>query len=381
MLVRHNVRGLRLAVLSALAFVFLACSSSGSGGGPSSSGEPAAPNVASTKAADLRTRLDLLLGEQVMIIAKESAAAVNHTDDYAGYTALLTTNSNDLADMMRRAFGATTAARFSQQWNLQNGYFVDYAIGVVSHNDTKSSGAIASLKTDFVPQFSQLMSDASRLPLDPVTQLTTQQMLQNKAFIDDAFAQKFGAFYTDLHTAYAQTSRLGDALAGQIAHEFPDKFPGDPEAHAVDVRVSLNLLLQEHSYLATMATSAVAAGRTAEKPASTAGLASNANMLGTLFATSFGNAAGTQFDRVWSARDAALIGYASGDAASKSALTETFVAAFASLAHVNQTPVASQVDATIKVIDEQRAKSLKTIAGDDRMAAGSMQPLADSIQG
>ena len=381
MLVRHNVRGLRLAVLSALAFVLLACSNSGSEGGPSSSGEPAALNVASTQAADLRTRLDLLLGEQVMIIAKESVAAVNHTDDYAGYTALLTTNSNDLADVMRRAFGATTAARFSQAWNLQNGYFVDYAIGVVSHNDTKASGAIASLKTDFVPQFSQLMSDASRLPLDPVTQLTTQQMLQNKAFIDDAFAQKFSAFYTDLHTAYAQSSRLGDALAGQIAHEFPDKFPGDPEAHAVDVRVSLNLLLQEHSYLATMATGAAVAGRAAEKPASTAALAANANMLGTLFATSFGNAAGTQFDRVWSARDAALIGYASGDAASKSALTETFVGAFASLAHVNQTPVASQVDATIKVIDEQRAKSLKTIAGDDRMAAGSMQPLADSIQG
>ncbi len=55
--------------------------------------------------------------------------------------------------------------------------------------------------------------------------------------------------------------------------------------------------------------------------------------------------------------------------------------AFASLAHVNQTPVASQVDATIKVIDEQRAKSLKTIAGDDRVAASSMQPVADSIQG
>ena len=372
---------MRLATLGSLVFVLLACSNSGSGGGPSSSGEPAAPNLASTQAADLRTRLDLLLGEQVMIIAKESVAAVNHTDDYAGYTALLTTNSNDLADVMRRAFGATTAARFSQAWNLQNGYFVDYAIGVVSHNDTKSSGAIASLKTDFVPQFSQLMSDASRLPLDPVTQLTIQQMLQNKAFIDDAFAQKFSAFYTDLHTSYAQSSRLGDALAGQIAHEFPDKFPGDPEAHAVDVRVSLNLLLQEHSYLATMATGAVAAGRSAERPAAGAALAANANMLGTLFATSFGNAAGTQFDRVWSARDAALIGYASGDAASKSALTETFVGAFASLAHVNQTPVASQVDATIKVIDEQRAKSLKTIAGDDRMASGSMQPLADSIQG
>src|SRR5439155_672078 len=98
-------------------------------------------SVAGTQAADLRTRLDLLLGEQVMIVAKESAAAVNHSDDYAGYTALLTANSSDLADLMRRAFGNSAAAQLAQQWNVQNGYLVDYAIAVVTHNDGKASCA------------------------------------------------------------------------------------------------------------------------------------------------------------------------------------------------------------------------------------------------
>ena len=104
-------------------------------------------------------------------------------------------------------------------------------------------------------------------------------------------------------------------------------------------------------------------------------------MLGTVFATNFGNSVGTQFDKVWTARDAALVAYASGDTAAKQSLTETFVASFAPLAKAGTSQVASQVDATLKVIDDQRAKAAKTIAGDDRAAATSIQPIADSIEG
>ena len=316
-----------------------------------------------------------------MIVAKESAAAVNHSDEYAGYTGLLATNSADLAALFGRAFGTTTSAQLAQTWNLQNGYLVDYAIGVVTHNDAKANGAMSGLTNGFVPQFAQLISAASRMPLDPVTQLTSQQVLEDKAFIDDLFAGHYATYYADLHRAYAQTSRFGDALAAQIAQDFPDKFPGDPSAHRLDVRVSLNELLQEHSYLATMATDSVIANRGAEKTAAQAGLAANADMLGTVFATNFGNSVGTQFDKVWTARDAALVAYASGDTAAKQSLTETFVASFAPMAKAGTSQVASQVDATLKVIDDQRAKAAKTIAGDDRAAATSMQPIADSIEG
>jgi len=146
-----------------LGILALACNPTG--GGQTPGGSSPAASVAGTQAADLRTRLDLLLGEHVMIVAKESAAAVNHSDDYAGYTALLTANSSDLADLMRRAFGNSAAAQLAQQWNVQNGYLVDYAIAVVTHNDGKASGAMSGLTNGFVPQFAQLVSDVSQLPL------------------------------------------------------------------------------------------------------------------------------------------------------------------------------------------------------------------------
>ena len=357
--------------------MLLACSNNSEGQTPAAT-PSASPNVAATQAADLRTHLDLLLSEQVMIVAKETAAAVNHSDAYAGYTALLTTNSTELTALLGRAVGDTAAAQLGLAWNSQNGYLVDYAIGVVTHNETKARDAITGLRNTFAPQFAQLVSDATRLPLDPVTQLTTQQVLEDLAFIDDVGAGRYAVFYQHLHVAYAQTFRLGDALGVQIAARFPDKFPGDPSAPAVDSRVSINQLLQEHAYLATMATDAVVAGRTAEKTAAAAALSANADMLGTAFAGSFGNPAGTQLDTIWGARNAALMGYASGDAASREALTGSFVSDFAALVHVDRAHVLAQVSATIKVIDEQRAKSSLTVATDDRAAATSMQPIADS---
>ena len=316
-----------------------------------------------------------------MIVAKESAAAVDHSDEYATYTALLATNSADLSSLIGGAFGNTAASQFTQAWNIQNGYLVDYAIGVVTHSDAKANGAMSGLTNGFVPQFAKLINDVSQLPLDPVQQLTSQQVLEDKAFIDDVFAGKYSTYYTDLHRAYAQTSRLGDALATQIAIKFPDKFPGDPSVQPVDARVSFNQLLQEHSYLATMATDATVAGRAPEKTAATSALAANADMLGTAFARAFGSDAGTQVDTIWASRNAAILGYASGDPASKTTLTGTFVTAFVSLSKVPAARVTSQVDATLKVIDDQRSKSSKSVADDDRAAATAMQPIADSIQG
>ncbi len=346
-----------------------------------SSPTPPATPASQSQAAGLRTHLDLLLSEQVMIIAKESAAAATRSDEYAGYTGLLATNSAELVAMVGRAFGTTAAAQFAQAWNMQNGYLVDYAIGVVTHNDDKANAAMSGLTGKFVPQFAQLVSDLTRLPPGPVTQLTSEQVLEDKAFIDDVVAARYTTFYSDLHRAYVQTSRFGDVLAAEVVLKFPDKFPGDLSTQSVNVRVSFNELLQEHSYLATMATDAVVAGRSSESAAAAAALAANGEALRTAFAGVHGSDAATELDRVWTARNKMLIDYASGASPTAVEVTKSFVPAFADVSHVNRLPVLRQAQATIKVIDDQRAKSSKTIAADDRAAATAMQPIADSIEG
>ncbi len=341
---------------------------------------PGATNPAASKAADLRTNLDFLLGEQVILVAKQSAAAVNHSDSYAGYTTALTTNGDDLANVFRSAYGNAAADQLSQTWSIENGYLVDYTIGVVTHNQAKSNGAMSGLVNGFEPRLAQQITDLTQLPLDPTTQLLSQQVLEDKAVIDDQAAQKPGSTFPDLHTAFVQSSRLGDALASRIAQKFPDKFPGDPTLPAVDHRVSLNTLLEEHAYLATMASDAIVRGDNAAKAAATTALAANGDSLGTSFSTVFGNVAGTEFDTLWATRLAGLVGYAAaGDAASMKTLSETFAAQFSHLAGISPTAVVNQAEATLKVIDDQRSKSTAALADDDRAAASAMRPVADAL--
>jgi hypothetical protein len=384
------------ALVVVVALAAIACSNPSSG--PPASGarlsSPTAPaSTADSKAADLRVRLDLLLGEHVIVIAKDSlAATANRADEYAGYATLLTINGNDLSSVMNSAFGSSAAAKFDQIWAMQTNYFVDYTVGIASHNADKSNGAASGLVNGFVPAFAQFMSSTSSIPLDPITQLSTEQVLEVKAIIDDQAALNNAKMFADLHRAYAQSARLGDALATAIAKKFPDKFPGDPAGKAVDFRVSLDTLLQEHAYLATMSTSAVAAGRSTEQAAALTAMAANADSLGTLLSSVFGAWTGTRFDQVWGARDAELVVYAgNGDAATRQSahdsLTGSFVAQFLSLVHDAtdltgaeiSSAVQSQVADTIQVIDEQRAKAAKVVAADDHTAAAATNPIGDLI--
>jgi hypothetical protein len=352
---------LRLCALLVLAAAMSACSLQDV---PSPSPSPTSP--AMSQAADLRTHLDLLLAEQVMILAKESSAAIDHTDEYVAYTQLLATNSGDLTTLVARAYGNTAGAQFAQLWNTQNADFVDYTIGIVTHNDDRTKAAVDGLNA-FTPRFAQLVSSVSHLPLAPITELTSTQVLEDRAFIDDIFGGDLKSFYADVHRAYVQTSRFGDVLAEQISAGFPDKFPGDALAQSVDRRVAINLQLQEHSYLATMATDATVNSRDADRQAALSALSANTDSMGATVEDQ-------RFSLAWSEEDGALLAYAT----SKTPLRGDLVSVLAGVSRAKPVFVAHHLDASVKVIDDQRLTA-KSVADDDRAAASSMQPIADSV--
>ena len=388
---------MKKALVLIVAVAAIACSGSSSGSIASGTRipapSPAVGNPADSKAADLRVRLDALLGEHVMVIAKQSlAAAANRAEEYRGYATLLIGNGNDISDVMGSAFGASEAAQFDPIWAEQNNYFVEYTVGIVSHDAARSNGAASSLVNTYVPQFANFMSSMTSIPLDPITQLATEQVLETKAIIDDQAALNSARMFADLRRAFAQASRIGDALASAISRKFPDKFPGDPSSKAVDFRATLDALLEEHSYLATMTTSAAVAGRNTEEAAALTAFAANADVLGSLFSQAFGAGIGTRLDQAWSARDAELVVYASSpDAATRQAaaggLSNEFVQQFSSLLRdsVDITdaaidyPVQSQVADLLRVIDDQRSKASAQVAPDDHSAAAATYPIGDAI--
>jgi hypothetical protein len=346
---------------------------------PAASASPSA-RPADSKAADLRTQLDLLLGEQVMAVAKQAVAASNHTDEYAGYLTLLASNTNSLVEVMRSAFGNTAATQFAQAWAIQNGYLVDYTIGVVTHNAAKSNGAMSGLVNGFTPQFAQLVTSLAQLSVDSMTQLETTQLTDVKTVIDDEISQSYTKMYADLRLAFASSAQLGNTLAVRMSQQFPDKFPGDASISAVDARVSLNELLQESSYLTTMASDAGIAGRGAEAGAALGSIASVRADLSPVMGFLMGPDARTGFGQLWGIRDADVLGYAnSGDAATRQRLTGSLVTQLATLLHVPEATVNDQLTATLKAIDDQRTKAYKNVAADDQAAAATMRALADRI--
>jgi hypothetical protein len=367
--------------LAALALV--ACAPLGSSSSPSTSpaGSPSpTARPADSKAADLRTQLDLLLGEHVMVVAKQSVAASNHTDEYSGYLALLASNANSLTSLIRSAFGNNAANQFAQAWGVQNGYLVDYTIGVVTHNAAKSNGAMSGLVNGFTPQFAQLIASLTQQPFDSMTVIESEQVTDTKAVIDDETSQSYTRLYVDLRTAYAHSSGIGDVLAVAVARQFPDKFPGDPSISAVDARVSLNDLLQEHSYLTTMMSDAGIAGRGAEAATALGAIAAVRNDIDPVIGFLLGPDARTGFPGLWGIRDADVFAYANAsDSTARQRLTGTFVTQFSALTHVPAASIRNQMTATLTAIDDQRAKTYSKVSGDDRTAAGAMQAIADQI--
>jgi hypothetical protein len=372
-----------MRIVAVTAVLVTACSLWGSGPVqspiPMSSSTPS-PTPANTKAADMRTTLDLLLGEHVMVVAKQATAAANKSDEHAAYASLLNTNANSLVDVIRSAYGNTAAGQFEKAWGTQNRLLVDYTIGLVSHNDAKSNGAKSGLASGFVPEFAKLINGLMQSSVDQMTQMETRQVAALQLVIEDAAAQSYPKMYVDLRTAYALSSGIGDLVATRTVQLFPDKFPGDPASKAADNRVSLNVLLQEHSYLATMTTDAAAARRASEQAGAAAALGANADALGKLFGEVVGAGAGTKVSQLWGARTSDLISYATnGDPAAQKRLTETFVTSFYGVAPLATDSLHDQALATVKVIDDQRAKNFKQVAGDDRAAAAGMQAVADRI--
>ena len=355
----------------------------------------AAP-MTDSAAADLRTKLDLALGEHIILASKATGAALGgRNDEFAAYGALLNTNGTDIGAMIGVAYGDAAKDAFNKIWSAHNGFFVDYTTGVATKDKAKMDKAVQDLTTVYVPQFAKFISDATGLPMDAVVSLTTDHVLQTKAIVDAQAKGDWEAAYAAIRKAYAHMQMIGDAIAPAVATKFPDKFAGDPSTKAVDLRVGLNQLLQEHLYLASFATGAALGGRNDEFAAAGAALNANGTDLGAAIGGLYGDAAKDQWNQIWSAHNGFFVDYTTGVATKDKAkqdkavqdLTTVYIPQFAMfLAGATGLPqdaleslLTDHVLTTKAIVDAQGAGDVKAAAAADRMAAQHMEMIADPL--
>ncbi len=367
---------------------------------PSLSAEPSgsAPTGAmtDTAAADLRTKLDLALGEHIIFAAKATGAALGgRTDEFAAYGELLNKNGTDIGAMIGSVYGADAADQFDKIWSAHNGFFVDYTTGVAKKDKAMQDKAVKDLTTVYVPQFADFISGATGLPKDSVTKLTTEHVIQTKAIVDAQAKKDWTATYAAIRTAYAHMQMIGDAVAPAIVGTFPDKLAGDAMNDGVDLRVALDQLLQEHLYLATDATAAALGGRADEFAAAGNALNTNGTDLGSAIGSLYGTDAKDAFNKIWSAHNGFFVDYTTGVAKKDKAmqdkavkdLTTVYLPQFADfIVGATDLPkdavtslVKDHVLTTKAVVDAQASGDWTAAAAADRIAGQHMAMIGDPL--
>ncbi len=345
-------------------------------------------------AANLRTDLNYLLGEHLILAAKATGAALDgRSDQFTAYGGLLNTNGTDLGAAIGSIYGADAEDEWNRIWSAHNGFFVDYTTGVATDDQAVQDKAVEDLTTIYVPEFSAFLAGATGLPEDAVTSLVTDHVVQTAAVVDAQASGDFEAAYDAIREAYAHMQMIGDALAPAIAET--NDIDGDATTAAVSFRVALNQLLQEHLFLASFATDAALGGRNDEFAAAGAALNTNGTDLGAAIGSIYGQEAEDEWNRIWSAHNGFFVDYTTGVATDDQAvqdkavedLTTIYVPEFSAfLAGATGLPedavaelVTDHVLQTKAVVDAQASGDAAAAADADRTAAMHMRMIGDAL--
>jgi hypothetical protein len=379
-----------------LAASLVAGCGSGSETSSSTTVTTAAPAVSATATADMRTKLNLLLSDHLVLAAKATGAALGaRTDEFNAYGALLAKNGTELGSLIGSVYGADSESKFNSIWTAHNGFFVEYTTGVAKADKAVQDKAVSDLTTVYVPQFTDFVVGATGLDKAAVSDLVSAHVSETKAVVDAQGAKNWSLAAKDQEAAYSHMRTIGDPLAAAIAGKNSSKFPIDTTTGATDLRQTVNLALQDHLYLATQATAAALGGRTDEFQAYGSALDANGKAIGAQLGTLYGPAAEGQFNGIWSAHNGFFVDYTTGLAKGDKAvqdkavadLTGTYVPQFTDFVVgatgldrlTVQTLVTDHVTQTKGVVDAQAAKNWTLAANNDRAAAQHMQMIGDPL--
>ena len=293
----------------------------------SAASAPSTAATSLTKAADLRTTLNGLLSEHVALAASATAGALGgRPAQFEGAAAALDANSVELSKAIGTVYGAPAEQAFLPLWRRHIGFIVDYTQGVAATDQAKQDKAVADL-TQYTQDFGAFLNAANpNLPKDAVAGLIRDHVLTLKSVIDAQAAGDNPKQFAAIRTAYGHMHQIADPLAGAIAKQMPDKFPGNPDAKAATLRSDLNVMEREHVYLAARATGAALGGREAEFTAAAGALDANSVDLAAAIGSVYGRDAEQAFLPLWRKHIGFFVEYTQGVAAKDQAKQDKAVA-------------------------------------------------------
>ena len=180
----------------------------------------------SDKAADLRVKLDRLLGEHAVLAIAATRKGLDGARDFKTVAATLDRNSVELSRTIASVYGRKAGNQFLNgrfMWRAHVRFFVDYTVATAKKDRAGQRRAVSNLKS-YQGAFSAFLAKATNLPQRAVFASISEHVAQLKGQVDAYARGDYARAYRLERTAYAHMFMTGDAIAGAIVKQFPAKF-------------------------------------------------------------------------------------------------------------------------------------------------------------
>jgi hypothetical protein len=178
-------------------------------------------------ASSLRAALTGLLVQHVaatgFVVQTAVAAGGNlNAPEVQGAIGALTDNTNALGSAIGSVYGAAAQQAFLKMWNAHIGFFVNYTLGVATHDSAKVKTAQKDL-AGYISQFAAFVAGATKLPAAAVA-ADLQGHVSTLETTINAMVSGSASEGTDLLMAADHMAGTGAVLAQGIVSSMPSKF-------------------------------------------------------------------------------------------------------------------------------------------------------------
>ncbi len=248
----------------------------------------------------LRDTLNFLGQEHVYL----TSAALEHLlhGDTVAYDASLTRlrdNSGRLSEIIGSIYGSDAESTFRQLWQAHYDGFLDYALGASKKDESIRVAAKAALDANRNDIGAFFASQNPYLRSADVSATLRENVNEMTGAIDAMADQNWGQAFSLTHLAAHQSAEIVDPIADAIAQQFPENMDGGVTGPASEMSAAFTRLMQEHVFLASRTTTALALDNMPKAMASISSAESNTRELGALIGKTYSEEVGQQFVSLW----------------------------------------------------------------------------------
>jgi plastocyanin len=191
----------------------------------------------STPAADLRVTLNQLLAEHALLAVVAMQKGIDGSADFGAAAGSLGENTDALSAAIASVYGQDAGEAFKGLWTAHIGFFVDY-VKATGANDQEAKDAALAKLDNYRTDFSTFLAGANpNLEASALAEGLQMHVNQLVGAFDSYVAKDYDNAYDRIHEAYTHMFHTGDALAGAIVEQFPQKFENPSSSIMVGLKI------------------------------------------------------------------------------------------------------------------------------------------------